>query len=82
MSTRTTAETALSAENRSVEVDGETLVYRWFGNAESKAPPLRFLQHFRGSLDTWDPALVDRIAPEREVILLDNRGVGASILKG
>jgi pimeloyl-ACP methyl ester carboxylesterase len=78
MSTTTTAEKALSAENRSVEVGGETLVYRRFGNAESKAPPLLFLQHFRGNLDTWDPALVDRIAREREVILLDNRGVGAS----
>jgi pimeloyl-ACP methyl ester carboxylesterase len=78
MSTTTTAEKALSAENRSVEVGGETRVYRRFGNAESKAPPLLFLQHFRGNLDTWDPALVDRIAREREVILLDNRGVGAS----
>jgi len=78
MSTTTTAEKALSAENRSVEVDGETLVYRRFGNVESEAPPLLFLQHFRGNLDTWDPALVDRIAREREVILLDNRGVGAS----
>jgi pimeloyl-ACP methyl ester carboxylesterase len=61
-----------------VEVDGETLVYRRFGNAESEAPPLLWLQHFRGNLDNWDPALVDRIAREREVILLDNRGVGAS----
>jgi pimeloyl-ACP methyl ester carboxylesterase len=78
MSTTTTAETALSAENRSVEVDAETLVYRRFGNAESAAPPLLFLQHFRGNLDTWDPALVDRVAVEREVILLDNRGVGGS----
>jgi len=78
MSTTTTAEKALSAENRSVEVGGETLVYRRFGNAESKAPPLLFLQHFRGNLDTWDPALVDRIARERDVILLGNRGVGAS----
>ena len=78
MSSTTTAEKALSAENRSVEVDGETLVYRRFGNVESEAPPLLFLQHFRGNLDTWDPALVDRISREREVILLDNRGVGAS----
>ena len=34
------------------------------------------LQHFRGNLDNWDPALVDRLAQDREVILLDNRGVG------
>src|SRR5690348_15866816 len=31
-----------------------------------------------GNLDNWDPALVDRLAGEREVILLANRGVGAS----
>jgi pimeloyl-ACP methyl ester carboxylesterase len=78
MSTEAQAEDALTAGNRSVEVDGETLVYRRFGNGESEAPPLLCLQHFRGNLDNWDPALVDRIAQEREVILLDNRGVGAS----
>ena len=69
---------ALNAENRSVEIEGATLVYRRFGNAETDAPPLLCLQHFRGNLDNWDPALVDRLASEREVILLANRGVGAS----
>ena len=68
----------LTADNRSVEVDGETFVYRRFGNAAALAPPLVFLQHFRGNLDSWDPALVDRLAQQREVILLANRGVGAS----
>jgi pimeloyl-ACP methyl ester carboxylesterase len=68
----------LTADNRSVEVDGETFAYRRFGNAAALAPPLVFLQHFRGNLDSWDPALVDRLAQQREVILLANRGVGAS----
>jgi pimeloyl-ACP methyl ester carboxylesterase len=68
----------LTAENRSVDVDGATLVYRRFGDAETDAPPLLCLQHFRGNLDNWDPALVDRIARGREVVLLDNRGVGSS----
>jgi hypothetical protein len=36
------------------------------------------LQHFRGNLDFWDPVLVDRIAQDREVVLLANRGVGSS----
>ena len=31
-----------------------------------------------GNLDNWDPALVDDIAAGREVILLDNSGVGRS----
>ncbi|MCU1427045.1 MAG: alpha/beta hydrolase, partial [Actinomycetia bacterium] len=68
----------LRAENRSVEVDGDSLVYRRFGNAQTDAPPLLCLQHFRGNLDNWDPALVDRLAQDREVVLLANRGVGAS----
>jgi pimeloyl-ACP methyl ester carboxylesterase len=77
MSTSTMG-SAVTAENRAVEIAGATLVYRRFGNSESGAPPLVFLQHFRGNLDNWDPALVDRLAARREVILLDNRGVGAS----
>lgn len=68
----------LTAPNRSVEVDGDTLVYRSFGKDRLDAPPLLCLQHFRGNLDSWDPALVDRIARERQVILLANRGVGDS----
>jgi pimeloyl-ACP methyl ester carboxylesterase len=68
----------LTAENSAAIVDGEKLVYRRFGNTETGAPPLLCLQHFRGNLDNWDPALVDRIAEHREVILLDNRGVGSS----
>jgi pimeloyl-ACP methyl ester carboxylesterase len=67
----------LTAENRSVDVGRETLVYRRFGNPQS-SPPVVCLQHFRGNLDFWDPILVDRIARDREVILLANRGVGAS----
>jgi pimeloyl-ACP methyl ester carboxylesterase len=68
----------LTAENRTAQVDGETLVYRRFGAGETGAPPLLCLQHFRGNLDYWDPALVDRLAEGREVILLANRGVGSS----
>jgi pimeloyl-ACP methyl ester carboxylesterase len=36
------------------------------------------LQHFRGNLDNWDPALVDALANGRPVVTFDNRGVGAS----
>jgi pimeloyl-ACP methyl ester carboxylesterase len=68
----------LTTRNRSVEVDGDSFVYRRFGNTRTDAPPLVCLQHFRGNLDNWDPALVDRLAQDREVVLLANRGVGAS----
>jgi pimeloyl-ACP methyl ester carboxylesterase len=36
------------------------------------------LQHFRGNLDNWDPALTGALAAEREVILVDYPGVGSS----
>ena len=56
--------------------NGTTYAYRRFGRAGMI--PVVFLQHFRGNLDNWDPALVDDIAAEREVILVDNSGVGLS----
>src|SRR2546429_1919212 len=40
--------------------------------------PLVLLQHFRGNLDNWDPALVDTLAADRRVIAFDNAGVGAT----
>src|SRR3954451_19831101 len=68
----------LTVENRSLEVGDVLFAYRRFGSARTGAPPLVMLPHFRGNLDSWDPALVDRLAEDREVILLDNRGVGGS----
>jgi pimeloyl-ACP methyl ester carboxylesterase len=43
------------------------------------AVPLVLLQHFRGNLDNWDPALIDALAaPGRRVITFDSTGVGGS----
>jgi pimeloyl-ACP methyl ester carboxylesterase len=78
MMATTTATGQLTAPNLSVSIAGQTFVYRRFGNDGTDAPPLLCLQHFRGNLDNWDPSLVDRLAEDREVILLDNRGVGSS----
>src|SRR5262249_39886948 len=49
--------------------------YRDLGAGEV---PLVLLQHFRGNLDNWDPALVDALAMERRVVTFDNVGVGAT----
>src|SRR4029077_16387651 len=40
--------------------------------------PLVLLQHFRGNLDNWDPALVDALVAERRVVTFDNVGVAAT----
>ncbi|MBT1583809.1 alpha/beta fold hydrolase [Curtobacterium flaccumfaciens] len=70
--------TAVDASTQTVEAsNGVAYAYRRFGTS-SDGVPVVFLQHFRGNLDNWDPALVDGIASEREVILVDNAGVGAS----
>ena len=69
----------LTAVNLSIDAENDvTYAYRRFGAAADDRPPLVFLQHFRGNLDNWDPLLVDGIAAEQEVILLDNTGVGLS----
>jgi pimeloyl-ACP methyl ester carboxylesterase len=68
----------LTAENRFIEVDADVFAYRRFGDAQAMALPLVMLQHFRGNLDSWDPALTDGLAQDREVIPVDNRGVAGS----
>jgi pimeloyl-ACP methyl ester carboxylesterase len=73
------AASQLTAPNLRVEAtNGVTYAYRRFGNRSTGVLPLLCLIHFRGNLDNWDPILVDAIASQREVILVDNTGVGGS----
>src|SRR5262245_66483653 len=55
--------------------NGIEYAYRDLGSGDV---PLVLLQHFRGNLDNWDPALVDELAAERRVVAFDNVGVGAT----
>ncbi|MEV7236256.1 alpha/beta hydrolase [Streptomyces sp. NPDC051020] len=57
--------------------NGVDYAYRSVGS-DTGTPPLVLLQHFRGNLDNWDPALVDALAAGRRVVAFDNTGVGAS----
>jgi pimeloyl-ACP methyl ester carboxylesterase len=59
----------VSAEN------GVDYAYREAGDG---GVPLVLLQHFRGNLDSWDPALIDALASGRRVVTFDNTGVGGS----
>jgi pimeloyl-ACP methyl ester carboxylesterase len=65
-----------TADTRHIEAAGVEFAYRRLGRASEL--PLVLLQHFRGNLDNWDPALIDAIAAEREVVLVDYPGVGSS----
>jgi pimeloyl-ACP methyl ester carboxylesterase len=55
--------------------NGIDYAYREAGQG---AVPLVLLQHFRGNLDNWDPALIDALAASRRVVTFDNAGVGGS----
>ena len=48
------------------------------GGAGTSGVPLVLFQHFRGNLDSWDPALIDALATGRRVVTFDNAGVGGS----
>lgn len=64
------------AETQYVQAGEVRYAYRRFG-----APggvPLVFFQRFRGTIDHWDPLLLEVIASQRQVIVFDNAGVGAS----
>src|SRR6266699_4372924 len=55
--------------------NGIEYAYRDVGDGDV---PLVLLQHFRGNLDNWDPALIDALAADRRVVTFDNLGVGAT----
>lgn len=55
--------------------NGIEYAYRDTGDS---SVPLVLLQHFRGNLDNWDPALIDALASTRRVVTFDNAGVGGS----
>ena len=72
--TTETGYTGASTE-RVTAANGIEYAYRDLGQSEV---PLVLLQHFRGNLDNWDPALVDALAAEHRVVTFDNAGVGAT----
>ena len=58
--------------------NGVDYAYRDTGGGREGGAPLVLLQHFRGNLDNWDPALIDALATARRVVTFDNAGVGGS----
>ncbi|CAL9661456.1 alpha/beta hydrolase [Streptomyces sp. enrichment culture] len=55
---------------------GERFAYRRFGRAGTR--PLVMHMRLRGTIDHWDPALLDPLADRREVVVFDNRGTNFS----
>jgi pimeloyl-ACP methyl ester carboxylesterase len=67
---------AATVPTQFVEANGIRFAYRRWG--KQAGVPLVFNQHFTGNLDNWDPAVLDGLAKEREVILFNNAGIASS----
>jgi pimeloyl-ACP methyl ester carboxylesterase len=70
-----------TAPTQFVETAGIRFAYRRFANRRFAAKidiPLLFFMHFTGTMDHWDPALIDGLAQDREVILFNNAGISSS----
>jgi len=79
--------TTITSKNRTVRYSelANTLVsaangigYAYRDTGPGDGVPLVLLQHFRGNLDNWDPALIDALAADRRVVTFDYAGVGGS----
>ncbi len=65
-----------NAPAETVDVGGTRFAYRRLG--VKTAVPVVFLHHLGAVLDNRDPRVIDGIAAHHEVIVFDNRGIGAS----
>ncbi|KAM4065217.1 alpha/beta hydrolase fold domain-containing protein [Hirsutella rhossiliensis] len=70
------ATTYEDAPDHFIQVNDIRFAYRRLGQPDGI--PLVLLMHFRGTMDHWDPALVNPLAELRPVVLIDNAGVGRS----
>jgi pimeloyl-ACP methyl ester carboxylesterase len=75
MSATATVTYATAPTQRVAADNGIEYAYRDLGD---RKVPLVLLQHFRGNLDNWDPALIDALATDRRAVTFDNVGVGAT----
>lgn len=64
------------APNKTLEAGGITFAYRELGPVEDV--PVVFFVHLAGTLDNWDPRIIDAVAERRHVIAFDQQGVGGS----
>ncbi|MFL5995705.1 MAG: alpha/beta fold hydrolase [Streptomyces sp.] len=63
-----------AAENLTVDGPSATFTYRRLG--PRGGIPLVLLNRVRGTLDWWDPELLDQLAADHDVIVFDNVGTG------
>lgn len=61
-----------NASTKYLEANGVKFSYRAIG--PKSGTPLVLLQHFTGTMDSWDPAVVNDLAKSRLVVVFNNRG--------
>lgn len=61
-------------ETSFAELSDRTIAYRSYG----KGKAIIFVNRFRGTLDTWDPLFVAKMAEKFNVIVFDYSGIGSS----
>lgn len=66
----------VDAETQFVSVNGTKFAYRTIG--PKSGVPIVMFNHLAGTIDDWDPAVVDGLAKQHQVITFDNRGIGGS----
>lgn len=67
----------LTIKNQYLTLAGQELAYREVGKGKSDLP-LVMLTHLAATMDNWDPKLLDLLAVEQHLIVMDLPGVGSS----
>ncbi|CUI08143.1 alpha/beta fold hydrolase [Massilia antarctica] len=63
-----------TAKTQYVDAGSTRYAYRRIGTQQGI--PLVLVHRFRATIDWWDPAFIEALTQEREVILFDNVGIG------
>ncbi|VXC07188.1 Alpha/beta hydrolase [Arthrobacter sp. 9V] len=66
----------MQVPTKTVTANGVSYAYREMG--PKGGVPVVFLIHLAGTMDNWDPRIIEPIAAKHHVITFSNRGVGAS----
>jgi len=64
----------IQAATKFIEAGESKLAYRTIGEGK----PIIWCNRFRGTMDDWDPAFIDRLAKKYQVVIFDYTGVGLS----
>lgn len=66
----------ITSPTQKISVNGTNFTYRKTG--DHQGIPIVLLNHLTGTLDNWDPRVVDGLATQHTVITFNTRGVGSS----